>query len=169
MIDIITQSDLILKSVTSFYTKHPLYFNKLVEIIEKRSNISISVIEYFTLTYAKNNSSMYLKNNGDFFIVYISYKNFLKSYTKKFTDPFRRKYSKDETDFFITLHGVTIQTRLAQLHFFKWAFDNEMIDYIENNLEKIETSMNASKKVKSKNTSKPSVVQFPIESQITLL
>jgi hypothetical protein len=167
MIDIITQSELILKSVTSFYTKNPVYFKKLVDIIEKKSVLSISSVEYFTLTYSKINSTMYHKTNYHFFAVYLSYSNFLKSYGKKFTDPFRRKYTIDEPEFNITLHGIKVKTRLAQLHFFKWAFDNEMITYIENNVEEINTAMKLSKKTKSK-AQKPSVVQYKIKSNIEI-
>lgn len=148
MSDIITRESLILESVKNYYQNHPESYNKLVDIIEKRINVSISLIEYFTLTYAKQMNTMYKKTDGNFFIVYLSYKNFLKGYGKKFTDPFRRKTDKNEEDYFINIHDVEIKTRIAQLHFFKWAFENEMISYIESNIEKIEKRMNDDKKKK---------------------
>jgi len=166
MSDIITRESLILKSTTKFYENKPDDFKKLVDIIEKKSNVSISLIEYFTLTYAKNLNTMYKKNDGDFFIVYLSYKNFLKGYGKKFTDPFKRKQTKDEVDFWFSQNDVKIKTRIAQLHFFKWAFENEIITYIENNLEKIEKKMIEDKK--KKNSKKHTRVNlFSIPETIT--
>jgi hypothetical protein len=127
MTDIITRESLILKSTKRYYENNPEDFKKLVEIIEKKSEISISLIEYFTLTYARYLNTMIKKTDDNYFIVYLSYKNFLKGYGKKFTDPFRRKQNKEELDFFMELHGLEIKTRIAQLHFFKWAFENEVI------------------------------------------
>lgn len=150
MSDIITREGLILQSTKRYYQENPEDYKKLVDIIEKKSDISISLIEYFTLTYAKHLNTMYKKLDDNFFIVYLSYKNFLKGYGKKFTDPFRRKQNKEEGDFFMDLHGLPIKTRVAQLHFFKWAFENEVITYIEDNLEKIEKKMIEDKKKKNK-------------------
>ena len=122
----------------------------MVDIIEKKSKISISLIEFFTLTYAKHLNIMYQRDNGDFFIVYLSYKNFLKGYGKEFTDPFRRKQNKKEMPFYITIHNKRIRTRIAQLHFFKWSFQNELISYIERNYEKINLKNNEYKQKKTK-------------------
>ena len=145
-----TVYDAILNNVTKYYEQSPENFKILSDIIEKRSSVSITLVEYFTLIYAKNHSTMYIKNNNDFFIVYIKYKNFLKGYGKKYTDLFRRKRNKEEDDFFFTLHDITVKTRLAQLHFFKWAFENEMIAFITDNIEDIEKDMIQHKKNKKK-------------------
>lgn len=150
MSDIITREQLIFNSTKRYYEKNPEHFQKFVEIVDKKSEISISLIEYFTLTYSKYENTMYRKQDGDFFNVYLQYKNFLKSYGKEFTDPFRRKRDKEEKDFFIEMHDLSVKTRVAQLRFFKWAFENEIITYIEDNLEKIVKKMNEKKKKKNK-------------------
>jgi hypothetical protein len=36
----------------------------------------------------------------------------------------------------------SIETTIGQLNFFKWAIENKVIHYIENNYEEIETDMN---------------------------
>ena len=82
--------------------------------------------------------------------MYSNYKNFLKGYKKRFTDPFKRKdpYRKkncinvvkgneEDGGIQITLHDVTINTRLAQLHFFRWVFDQELLHYVENHYQSI--------------------------------
>ena len=38
--------------------------------------------------------------------------------------------------------NTQIQTTIGQLNFFKWAFDNKVIDYIEDNYATIERDMN---------------------------
>jgi hypothetical protein len=86
---------------------------------------------------------MYRKSNGDFFFVYANYKNFLKGYKKRFTDPFKRKDPSRkkkghvEEEFYITLYGERVHTRLSQLHFFRWVFEHEILDYIERNYNTI--------------------------------
>lgn len=167
MSDKYSQEGMIFDSVKRYYEKNPDNFKKLIDIIEKRSTISISLIEYFTLTYSKHLNTLYKKKDDNFFIVYLSYKNFLKGYGKRFTDPFRRKQSKNESDFIMEMHGQSIKTRVAQLHFFKWAFENEVIDYIENNMEKIEKKMSEDKDQKKNDKKKfTRANQFQIQETI---
>ena len=141
MLELITREELILTSIKNYYNNNVDNFRYFKNIIEQKSKISISLIEYFTLKYSKILNTMYRKENGDFFIVYLSYKNFLKGYGKKFTDPFKRKKDKDEVDFYLKIDKYNVKTRIAQLHFFKWAFENEIIEYIENNYDKIMSEM----------------------------
>lgn len=157
----------IYENIVRYYTEHPEHYKKMVSIVDRKSKITTSLIEYFILTYAKNNSTMYIKSNNNFFIVYVNYKNFLNGYHKEYIDIFRRKKSKDEKDFFFTLHDITLKTRLAQLHFFKWVFTNEMIDYIENNFEDIDKAFEKHKKDKTK--SKKNIVNnFNIANKVVL-
>jgi hypothetical protein len=144
----------IFDKVTKYYTEHEDHFKTLVDIINQRHKISISLIESFILIYAKNKSTMYIRSNGDFFLAYAKYKDFLKGYGKKCVDPFKRKRSENEDDYYITLHDIKLQTRLSQLHFFIWAFKMEIIDYISDNLEDIESYMSTYKKNKTKTKTK---------------
>ena len=70
--------------------------------------------------------------------VYNDYKLKLKAYSKKRFDPFCRwqritiPYDSENS----------IQTTLGQLNFFKWAIENGIIKYIENNYSDIEADMN---------------------------
>ena len=63
----------------------------------------------------------------------------LKAYSKKRFDPFCRwdriniPYKDDSY----------IQTTIGQLNFFKWAIENEIIDFIEKNYDTIERDMNS--------------------------
>jgi len=72
------------------------------------------------------------------FKVYNEYKLKLKAYSKKRFDPFCRweriSIPYDEEKF--------METTIGQLNFFKWAIENNIIAYIENNYETIENDMN---------------------------
>jgi iron uptake system EfeUOB component EfeO/EfeM len=73
------------------------------------------------------------------FKVYLDYKLNLKAYSKRRFDPFCRwqritiPCDKDQY----------IQTTIGQLNFFKWALENKVIEYIENNYSEIENDMNS--------------------------
>ena len=62
----------------------------------------------------------------------------LKAYSKKRFDPFCRwdrisiPYKTD----------TCIETTIGQLNFFKWALENKVVDFIEDNYETIEKDMN---------------------------
>ena len=73
----------------------------------------------------------------DRFIVYLRYRSQLKSYNKANFDPFCRNDR-------ITGWGDTgdIITTIGQLNFFRWAIENRVLEYINDNLEDIEKDMN---------------------------
>lgn len=78
-------------------------------------------------------------NNFDnYIIVHDNYKCQLKEYNKKNFDPFCRwnriRMYYDKNKFFYTT--------IAQLNFFKWAIEKHILDYVIENLETIEKSMN---------------------------
>jgi hypothetical protein len=71
--------------------------------------------------------------------VYVDYKLKLKAYSKKRFDPFCR-WDR------ITIpykNGTYIQTTIGQLNFFKWAIENDIVQYIEQHYDTIEDDMNA--------------------------
>jgi hypothetical protein len=78
------------------------------------------------------------KNFDNYIIVHDNYKCQLKEYNKKNFDPFCRwnriRMYYDKNKFFYTT--------IAQLNFFKWAIEKHILDYVIENLETIERSMN---------------------------
>ena len=71
--------------------------------------------------------------------MYVDYKLKLKAYSKKRFDPFCR-WDR------ITIpykNGTYIQTTIGQLNFFKWAIENDIVQYIEQYYDTIEDDMNA--------------------------
>lgn len=146
-----TQNSLLLNNLLEYYKKNN-NLDRMLSIINGETKISLRIVDWFTTNYAKKNYTIYNTNNKRF-KVYVDYKLKLRSYSKKRFDPFCRW---DRIT--IPYKNFYIQTTIGQLNFFKWAFDNEVIKYIENNYNVIEQDMNSrnstSKNKQTKNIKK---------------
>jgi hypothetical protein len=145
-----TQNDLLLKNLIIFYdTNLNGSFNvnnnldKMIRIITGESKISLRIVDWFATNYAKKYYTLFTieqtsDNISRRFKVYDDYKLKLKAYSKKRFDPFCRwdrisiPYTK----------GKFIETTIGQLNFFKWALENKVIEYVEQNYDTIEKDMN---------------------------
>lgn len=146
-----TQNDLLLKNLMNFYKTHiDDKFNpnnnldKMLKIITGESKISLRIVDWFATNYAKKYYTLYtIEQNTDNitrrFKVYDDYKLKLKAYSKKRFDPFCRW---DRISIPYTT-GKFIETTIGQLNFFKWALENQVIKYIEDNYDVIEKDMNS--------------------------
>jgi hypothetical protein len=110
----------------------------MLRIINGDVNISLRIVDWFTTNYAKKYYTVYNLPNGNRFKVYNDYKLKLRSYSKKKFDPFCR-WERISIPYKNETH---LQTTIGQLNFFKWAFENNIIDYIETNYAAIEKDMN---------------------------
>ncbi len=133
-----TQNNLLLTNLLKFYELNN-NMDYMLRIINGESRISLRIIDWFATNYAKKYYTVYtIPNTTRRFKVYVDYKLKLKAYSKKRFDPFCRwdritvPY-KDEK---------YIQTTIGQLNFFKWALENNVIHYIEENYANIEKDMN---------------------------
>ena len=63
---------------------------KILPIVTGNSEISLRVLDYFVTNYSKYNDVKIKKKNNINYNVYQDYKNKLKSYNKRFFDPFCR-------------------------------------------------------------------------------
>jgi hypothetical protein len=138
-----TQNQLLLNNLMDFY-KNDQYLTKMLKIITGDSKISLRIVDWFATNYAKKNYTLYsitdqINNQTIRFKVYFDYKLKLKAYSKRRFDPFCRweRISIPYKD------GTCIETTIGQLNFFKWALENKVIDYIEENYDTIEKDMNS--------------------------
>jgi hypothetical protein len=146
-----TQNDLLLKNLMTFYkTDDPdgnynpnNNLDKMLKLITGESKISLRIVDWFATNYSKKYYTLYVieatnDNVTRRFKVYDDYKLKLKAYSKKRFDPFCRwdRISIPYTN------GKFIETTIGQLNFFKWALENKVIDYIEQNYNEIEKDMN---------------------------
>jgi hypothetical protein len=142
-ISYISQNDLILENLLSFYRKND-NLRAMVNIINGNSVISLRLVDWFVTNYSKKNFTVYTieKEDGETrrFKVYTDYKLQLKAYSKRRFDPFCRW--DRITIPYNTADGQHIQTTIGQLNFFKWAFENKIIDYVREHYKEIEDDMN---------------------------
>ena len=133
-----TQNTLLLNNLVEFY-KCDSNLDKMLKIINGESNISLRIVDWFATNYAKKFYTLYNLSDGRRFKVYNDYKLKLRAYSKKRFDPFCR-WERINIPY---KDGTAIQTTIGQLNFFKWALENEIIKYIENNYIHIEKDMNS--------------------------
>jgi hypothetical protein len=131
-----TQNGLLMNNLMEFY-KDETNLSRMLKIITGESKISLRIVDWFATNYAKKYYTIF-DNAERRFKVYVDYKLKLKAYSKKRFDPFCRwdrisiPYKND----------TCIETTIGQLNFFKWALENKVVDYIEENYETIEKDMN---------------------------
>ena len=119
----------------------------MLRVINGDSKISLRIVDWFVTNYAKEKYIVYELADEKRIKVYDSYKLNLRAYSKKRFDPFCRwdritiPYKED----------THIQTTIGQLNFFKWAIENKIIEYIDENYESIEKDMNSRNSTSKKN------------------
>ena len=134
------QNDILLNKLLEYYKiKNGENMTKMLSIINGESRISLRIVDWFATNYAKKHYTVYNIKDDQRFKVYVDYKLNLKAYSKRRFDPFCRwqritiPYGENEY----------IQTTIGQLNFFRWALENGVVKYIENNYSEIETDMNS--------------------------
>ena len=143
--DIITVNDFKAKELLHYKMLNDFFNNctineiqLIINIIHGNHLISLRFLDWFVTRYCYlyklviNVDNIY--NNEKDFNINISYKAQLKSFKKKYFDPFRRKkkfyYSNNKKD-------IIFLTTLGQLNFFKWIIINDILKYTETNFSLI--------------------------------
>lgn len=143
------------------------YIDKMVKIVNTESEISLRILDWFVTKYSnrkKISIDVDDSTEDETIDVHISYKAQLKSYKKRYFDPFKRRSTFDYK-FKGTVHSIT--TTLGQLNFFRWAIENKILDYVETNYETITIEMNASNKNDKKKKKAKSIKQMVIPQKGT--
>lgn len=146
--DIDTKLSLLMRSLTEFY-RNSEYIQQIKNIIDQNSVISLRILDWFITNYSKKHR-ISIDNNGNSIDVYQNYKLQLKSFSKRQFDPFCRKnkiiFYYNDTEF--------IETSCGQLCFFRWCFQNNILEYVKANLSTIEQDMKNSLKSKKSDKDK---------------
>ena len=148
---------LLKKSLHNYFDKKEEEIKLIRNILNSVDRISLRILDWFVTNYSKKNNTTI----GSIY-VYNSYKSQLKAYSKKFFDPFCRRekinFHYNDTDY--------IYTTIGQMCFFRWIFNNNILNYIYQNIEKIEEDMyiSFSKKI-DKDKSTESLTSSPQSSQ----
>lgn len=145
--------------INKFY-KHcdTSYIIKMIDIINGDSDISLRILDWFVTRYS-NRKKIVIPVGDEVIDVHISYKAQLKSYKKKYFDPFKRR-AKFEYKFKVVQKEIC--TTLGQLNFFRWAIENSIIDYVEKSYDAITHEMNISNKNDKKRKKEKSIEQLVV-------
>lgn len=143
--DVDTKLSLLMKSLTEFY-KNNDYIEQMKNIINQNSVISLRILDWFITNYSKKKRIFIenTRNTSNCMDVYQNYKLQLKSFSKKTFDPFCRK---NKILFFYDDNNY-IETSCGQLCFFRWCFENNILEYVKTHLNIIEQDMKTSLKEK---------------------
>ncbi len=157
---------LLLSSINKYFKNNKEYLNEFIKILNGKSDISLRLLDWLVTHYSKNNNIIYwidddtLYNNLPSDIdkakkskkisLYYDYRAQLKSYTKFYFDPFRRH---NRITYFIN-DTESIETTIGQLNFFRWIFQNRVLEYTKNNMKEISNDMSLKSKLKPKTKKK---------------
>ena len=173
---LLSKESLLLQSLYTYYQEDD-NIERIIPIVTGKAQVSLRVLDWFVTNYSKKyDVNFMIKKNREFikFNVYQDYKNKLKSYNKRFFDPFCRQNKKNLTNKIAFKYNEDkyIVTTIGQLNFFRWAIRNNVINYVEEHLDLINNHMNENnynkKKYKIKNTNikKKKVQRYKINTTI---
>lgn len=133
-----------------FYIKEN--FDILLKFLRNDSKYSLRVIDYFLTNYCYQKTVEYNNLN-----IFISYKNQLKKYHKKFFDPCSRG---NRIPFFFN-NDKCLLTTICQMNFFKWFIETNFYIYFENYYKDIKKTMKIKK-------TKKQIKSIPFSSSKTI-
>jgi hypothetical protein len=149
---------LLLTSLTRYYDTNAKFKYILKDIIDGKHQLSLRIIEWLVTHYAKMHNIYYWIDNKNIYDklpdnvnnvidysqfkkinLYHDYRAQLKSYSKFNFDSFRRHC---RITFFIDMEKkLFIETTIGQLNFFRWIFNNRVIEYAIMNYDQIYKEM----------------------------
>ena len=138
---LVTQNNVLKRCLMDFYNKDN-NLEKMLKVINGESRISLRIVDWFVTNYAKELWTTYDLQQSDgstrHFWVFKEYKQMLNSYSKMRFDPFCR-WNRE----YIPYGNCQIQTTIGQMNFFKWAIQNNILEYIDENFDSIKNDMNS--------------------------
>jgi hypothetical protein len=155
-----TQNELLMTNLLRFYNvftpegefNPDNNLDKMLTVITGSSKISLRIVDWFTTNYAKKYFVIYpISEEIPRFKVYDDYKLKLKAYSKKRFDPFCR-WKRINVPY---INGTHVETTIGQLNFFKWALENNVLNYVTENYVSIESDMNIRNSTSRRNLTAP--------------
>ncbi len=135
-----------------FYTNARI--RKILPYINSTSKtLSLRIFDWFSTNYSRDKKLILYANDATgkwtdrrikhttttkFLRVSSSYKNALRGYTKKYFDPFKRTKNMGIIKYrWGGDNQYSFDTTLAQLIYFRWILENNLLEYIIDNRDKI--------------------------------
>jgi hypothetical protein len=107
---------------------------KIEKIIDRDyGNLSLRLLDWFVTIYCRNEFISLPSLDVD--DINISYRAQVKTFKKRYFDPFNRGRVKFYYHYYFDKQKRNFYTALGQLNFFKWAISNGILDHVEANLD----------------------------------
>jgi hypothetical protein len=156
--ELISKDELLKDKLVAFYKKKE-NLDIFLPIILQQTKLSLRSLDWFVTNYCKKYTINYpIEKNGEtqYYFPYKSYKSQLKAYSKKYCDPFcrRERVVFDYTNFKILPYQQDTEfettsfiiTTIGQLNFFRFAIQDQIIQYALQHIKEIEQDMNTTLK-----------------------
>jgi hypothetical protein len=143
------KQDFIVRWLQDFYNQ-PGRLEEVLPILTGSSPVSLRLIDWFVTNYSKKFNVSYPlaeETGTKQFMVHFHYKRELKAYSKRLFDPFCRR---ERISFQIRGQAPIEETTVGQLNFFRWFIEKEILEYVLEHKEAIETDMNKAMKEQNK-------------------
>lgn len=144
-----SNTELLMHKLGRFYSEKDNMHTLLSFVDAKNAPISLRTIDYFVTKYS-HKRNIVVGGSSSALNVYMSYKAQLKAFHKKLFDPFRRH---KKIVFFFN-DKISVVTTIAQLNFFRWLIQSNIIPYIMTHKDAIMSEMDADSSVMSTATSR---------------
>lgn len=149
---VISKEALLKSRLLEFYSNKK-NVDLFLNIILQKTKISLRLLDWFVTNYCKKNNTSFILHN-ELYYPFKVYKLQLKAYSKKYCDPFCRRervifdYKNNRILNTSTLvdHHEYIITTIGQMNFFKFVINDNIINYINSNINLIEDDMNSTLK-----------------------
>lgn len=120
----------------------PSFFTVLLALIEQKAPVSLRILDWLCVNFAKKNNTFYSlaqQRSRIPFEVHKEYKQTLRCYKRRLFDPFQRKkriYFEDRRS-----NNTLVSTTVAQVAFVVWAIRNGVYTFACAHTKKIEDDM----------------------------
>jgi hypothetical protein len=145
------QANLLKSSLERWFVSNPEAANQLIKLDlfnttrgNKKKELSLRKLDFFCTVFARNNPIMFPKESAfDSVNLCIAYEQAKFTWKKQKLDAFKRTQRRS-----FNVNGKIIHSTLGQLNFFRLIFEVGAMDFVLENLDKIEQEMKVAAKAK---------------------
>lgn len=126
--------ELLMRSIDNFFDNQS-HFNTMCNILHHKDGVSLRLLEFMFTRYSQRKTTLLVIENCPVSVADV-YLQGLHTHGKAKYDCFRR-----HRRVVFTKHGKSVETTLAQLHFFKHILPTGVVEFARQHVEHIKTEM----------------------------
>lgn len=146
--------EVLLESVLECYNENTEYITKFMNIVKRKTGLSLRVIDWLVTNYSKIHSITIEKDGLPPRDLNRDYQKNLNAYNKKNLDPFARRNKINLVIKHPCGREETRASTVGQLNFFRWFCKNDLDTYLNKEKVKIDEHMRSSESRRKSNKKK---------------